>query len=206
MACSIEGGNADTSTAAKFCDVETLLDRLVALRLSNTKNEKQISEVIDALTRLQLQKRLIATEGGALRRLWRIWIDIWATGQSSITNLDSLILAECSNLMFAQNILYHVLSMADKYDNYKSKDTNTQTHVLPPATAHSSEDAVPHITAPTLAPDIKSIPLSARTLQGKVFTAWIRSGGDIDKIYDSRDLIQKLVYEREVISQMCADE
>ena len=191
MAQRVVGATTNLSTAGKFCDVETLLDHLVALRLSNNNNKKQITRVIAALTRLQLQKHLVAKEGNSLRRLWRIWTDILVTGQSSITNLEHIILAECSDFTFAQNILYHALSMTDTYDNFKSS-----LDILPPAATFSEENAVSHITAPTLAAPAKSRVLSTEILRGKVLAAWIQSGGSINNICDSQDVIQKLVRYR----------
>lgn len=108
-----------------------------------------------------------------------------------MTNLEELLLAECSDLAFAQNIVYHAMSMADKYENYKINQH--KKHTPQPAAAASADDTVSHITAPTLALATNNMPMSAESLQGKVLAAWIRSGGDIRKIYNSRDVIQKLV-------------
>ena len=180
--------------SAIFVDVETLLDCLLTLRLSNSDNQKQIAGVVDSLTRLQLQRRLLAVEGDPLRRLWTIWMDIFATGQSSITNLEKILLAACSDIMFTQNMFYYVMSMAEKYEDFKNNTSDTQSAS---ALASSKDGAVSlsqsHVTAPTLVSDARNRPVSARSLQGKVVASWVRSGGDIKQIYDSRDVIQKLV-------------
>ena len=202
MAHRADGANNDLSTTANFVDVETLLDCLLTLRLSNTDNGKQSAKVIETLMRIQMQRRLIAVEGDPLRRLWTIWMDILATGQSSITNLEQILLSACSDAMFTQNMFYHTVSMTKKYEDFKSTILNTKS-ASAPTSSSCNEDAVSlsqsRVTAPTLVLDASNRPVSAGSLQGKIGASWVRSGGDIKQIYDSRDVIQKLVRYSEIL-------